>query len=115
MTRHDDTVTTRQMLDHARELAEVTSGRTESDLANDRVLYLAVLQLLQIVGEAANRLSEEFIGAHAAMPWAEIIALRNRLIHGYNDIHSGIIWRVITDDIPTLIASLEEFADEERS
>jgi len=37
------------------------------------------------------------------------------LIHGYNDIHSGIIWRVITDDIPTLIVSLEEFADEESS
>jgi len=115
MTRHDDTVTARQMLDHARELAEVTSGKTESDLANDRVLYLASLQLLQIVGEAANRLSAEFISAHAAMPWAEIIALRNRLIHGYNDIHSGIIWRVITDDIPTLIVSLEEFADEESS
>lgn len=115
MTRHDDVVTLKQLLDHARELAELAFGRTESDLANDRLLYLAALQLLQIVGEAANRLSAEFIGAHAAMPWAEIIALRNRLIHGYNDVHSGIIWRVITDDIPTLIASLEEFADEESS
>ncbi len=113
MTRRDDMVTARQMLDHARELAEMTSGKSQSDLDSDRMLYLAVLQLLQIVGEAANRLSDDFTRAHAGIPWAEIIALRNRLIHGYNDVHSGIIWKVITDDISGLITSLEKLAGQQ--
>ncbi len=115
MTRRDDMVAVRQMLDHARELAEMTSGRCQSDLDNDRLLYLAVLQLLQIVGEATNRLSDEFTSTHSGIKWPEIVALRNRLIHGYNNVHSGIIWTVITDDIPGLIDALEEIVKRENS
>ncbi len=107
MSRHDDRVTLRQMLDHVREVTELTTGRSRSDLDTDRVLYLATLQLLQIVGEAANRLSEACRESHPEIPWAEIIALRNRLIHGYNNVDADILWKVMTVDTPALIASLE--------
>lgn len=107
MSWHDDEVTLRQMLDHAREVIEVTKGRSRSDLNTDRVLYPALLQLLQITGEAANRLSEARRESHPEIPWAEIIALRNRLIHAYNNIDADILWKVITIDAPALIVALE--------
>ena len=108
MSRHDDRVTLQQMLDHARELVELTSKRSRGDLDTDRVLYLALLQILQIVGEAAARLSAPCRESRPETPWAEIIALRNRLIHGYSNIDADILWRIITQDAPSLIVSLQE-------
>ncbi len=107
MSRHDDRVTLRQMLDHVREVTELTTGRSRSDLDTDRVLCLALLQLLQIVGKPANRLSEACRELLPEIPWAEIIALRNRLIHAYNNVDTDILWKVMTVDTPALIASLE--------
>lgn len=107
MSRHDDQVTLRQMLDHAREAVDLTKGRPRSELSADRMLHLALLQLLQIMGEAATRLSETCRQSHPDIPWGEIIAMRNRLIHGYNNIDADILWKVITVDVPALVAALE--------
>ena len=108
MSRHEDAVAFRQLLDHAREVVTVTASRGREDLNRDRVFYLALLQLLQITGEAANRLSQAFRESQSEIPWAEIIALRNRLIHGYDTIDADILWKVVTVDVPALVASLEK-------
>lgn len=107
MSRHDDGMALRQLVDRAREIVALTTARSREDLNRDRILYLALLQLLQITGEAANRLSKAFRESQPQVPWAEIIGLRNRLIHGYNTIDSEIIWKVVTVDVPALVASLE--------
>jgi uncharacterized protein with HEPN domain len=95
------------MLDHTQEAISLTRGKTRVDLDNDRVLGLALVRLLEIVGEAAGRVSEEARELHPEIPWAQIIGLRNRLVHGYDAVDYDILWQIITDDLPALADMLE--------
>ena len=83
MSRHDDAITLRQMLDHTEEAVALAKGRARADIETDRVFFLALLKLVEIVGEAATRISEPMQAAHPESPWREIVGTRNRLIHGY--------------------------------
>jgi len=107
MSRHDDSVSLRQMLDHAREAVIMIRPYTRSDLDSNRMLSLALIQLAQIVGEAANRVSKAERERHAEIPWGQIIGLRNRLVHGYDSINFDILWQVLNADLPALIVILE--------
>ncbi len=107
MPHHDDGVSLRQMLDHAREANDLVKLRRRTDLDQDRVLSLALVQLCQIVGDAANRVSGACQQQHPEIPWPQIIALRNRLIHGYDTIDLDILWQILTADLPPLITALE--------
>ena len=79
MTRRDDNVTLRQMLDHIEESTALATPRTRAGLESDRMFFLALLKLVEIVGEAASRISELVRTAHPEIPWREIIGTRNRL------------------------------------
>jgi uncharacterized protein with HEPN domain len=92
------------MLDHAREAVAMAGGRTRSELDTDRQLNLSLVRLLEIVGEAASRMPAEERGRYPEIPWPEIVSLRNRLIHGYDSVDFDILWQVVTDDLPPLIA-----------
>src|SRR5207302_964406 len=76
------------------------------DLDQDRVLSLALVQLCQILGEAASRVSAPRRQQHPEVPWTQITALRNRLIHGYDTIDLDILWQILTGDLPPLITAL---------
>jgi uncharacterized protein with HEPN domain len=102
MSRHDDTVTLQQMRDHIEEAIVLARGRTRADLEFDRVFFLALLKLVEIVGEAATRIPDTLQAAHPEIPWREIIGTRNRLIHGYDSIDHGILWDIVTGDFPEL-------------
>jgi uncharacterized protein with HEPN domain len=95
MTRHDPIVTLRQMRDHAREAMQYAAGRARSDLDSDRLLELALVRLVQIVGEAATRLPEDFRVRHPDIPWRRIIGTRNILVHGYEVVDLDVIWTTI--------------------
>src|SRR5205823_3228296 len=107
MPHRDDQTSLRQILAHAREALTLAQGKTRHDLDQERVVVLALLQLLQIIGEATSRLSVDFCNAHPAIPCAQIIAMRNRLIHGYDVIDLDIVWSVLSSDLPKLIVELE--------
>ena len=108
MSRHDDNLSMRNMLDHARESVEMAQGRTLGDLATDRMLQLALIRLVEILGEAATRVSRKVQQQQNAIPWNEIIGLRNRLIHGYDAVDLSILWDIIQEDLPPLIDNLEQ-------
>lgn len=108
MSRHDPQVRLRHMLEYAREAVALTSGRSRADLDNDRAIGLAVARCLEIVGEAAARLSGEVHKQYPAIPWAQIVAMRNRLIHGYDLVDYDIVWSTVSEDLPPLIAELEK-------
>lgn len=105
-----DLIRLRQMLDHAREAIAFTAGKTLSDVVDDRVLSLALVRLLEVIGKAAGRVSVETRGQHPEIPWSQIIALRNRRIHGYDSVDMTIVWQVIRVDLPPLILALEPIA-----
>jgi len=107
MTRHDPLIRLRHMLDHAREAREMAQGRTRTDLDSDRMLNLALVRLLEIVGEAAARVSDEERARFPSIPWSQIVGLRNRLIHGYEAVDFDILWQIVQTDLPPLIAALE--------
>ena len=112
MSRHDPTVGLRHMLDHAREAVEMARGKTRRDLDTDRKLNLALVRLLEIVGEAANRLTSAERDRYPGIPWLEIVGLRNRLIHGYLGIDDDTLWSIIRDDVPELLPLLKALKNE---
>ncbi len=91
MSRHETPKTLQQMLDHAREALALAQGKTREDLDSDRTFELALSKLLEIIGEAADRIPAEFQMEHPEIEWAQIIGFRNRLIHGYDAVDFDII------------------------
>ena len=112
MTLRDEVFRLRHMLDHAREAVEICSARRRSDLDRDRLFNLALVRLVEIVGEAANKVSPELQAAHPEIPWREIVSMRNRIIHGYDSVDFDILWAVVRDDLPALIERLEAMLPE---
>jgi uncharacterized protein with HEPN domain len=102
-----DRVRVQHMLDYAREALELIKGKDLSGLISDRLLRLALVRLLEMIGEAANRVSPEYRAAHPVIPWSQIIGLRNRLIHGYDAVDMDILWEILSRDLPILVAELE--------
>lgn len=107
MSRRDDRTTLRQMLDHLEEAIALSEGRSQPEFESNRMLYFAMLKLVEIVGEAATRLSESLRAAHPEIPWREIIGTRNRLIHGYDSVDCSILWDIVTGDFPPLAAQIK--------
>jgi len=112
MTRHNPMVRVHHMLDHSREAVEMTRGRIRADLDRDRLLNLALVQLVEVIGEAASRLPEEFRSRHPQVPWRQTVGMRNRLIHGYDTVNFDILWSIIQEDLPPLIEKLEAIVRE---
>ena len=108
MSRHDDSVSLRHMLDHAREAVVFIQNRSRSDLGADRMLGLALIRLAEIIGEAANRVSKPRRKRHPEIRWAQIVGLRNRLVHGYDTVDFDLLWQILTVDLPELITKLEK-------
>jgi uncharacterized protein with HEPN domain len=107
MSEHDDRLPMLQMLEHAREAMEMIRGRSRSDLATNRMLQLALVHLVQTVGEAATRVSGEGQARHSGVPWGQAITTRHRIVHGYDRIDYDIVWDTIADDFPPLVRALE--------
>ena len=113
MSRRDNRVSIEDMLSHASEAVELLGEMSLEQLTGNRVMQLALTQLVEIVGEAANRISQTTQQRHPEILWVQIIGMRNRLIHGYDVIDLDVLWDTITDDLPPLIAALEELTDQE--
>jgi len=113
MSRREDPALLRDMLGAARSAIAAIKGRGPDALAADHVWTLGLVKCLEIVGEAAGRFSEAFRGRHPDVAWAQIVGMRNRLVHAYFEIDCEQVWRALTEDLPPLIERLEEtLADE---
>jgi uncharacterized protein with HEPN domain len=108
---NSDHVRLRHMLDAAREAVALSQDRTREDLDTDRLLNLALVHLLEILGEAARGLSAAFRDAHSQVPWKLVAGMRDRLIHGYFDVNLDIVWRTVKEDLPALVAQLQRIID----
>ena len=104
----DDLVRLRHMLDAANEAVELAAGKSRYDIESERTLNLSLVRLIEIVGEAANRVSPVGRTRYPGILWAQIIGMRNRLIHGYDNIDFDILYQTVTEDLPFLIIELEK-------
>lgn len=106
MTQHDDRVRLQHMLDHASEAVDMLRGKRRDDLNRDRMLQLALVRLVEIVGEAATRVSAEGQRQYPSVPWQVVRGTRNRLVHGYDKIDLDVLWDTIESDLPPLVTEL---------
>jgi uncharacterized protein with HEPN domain len=81
-------------------------GRSWENIATDRVLSLALIRLVEVIGEAAGRVPQSVREKLPDIPWFEIIGLRNRLIHGYDSVDLDILGEIIATDLPDLVSKL---------
>lgn len=103
----EDRVRVRHMIDAARAVHRFLHGRTRQDLSSDQLLLFAVLHAVQVLGEAASKVTPATRSAHGSIPWAAIVGMRNRLVHAYFDIDVDIVWVAATEEIPALLPRLE--------
>lgn len=99
------------MLDAAQKAIAFVKNRNFQDLENDEMLALALVKLIEIVGEAASRVSKEYQTNHTQIPWSAIIGMRNRLVHAYFDINLRILWQTTQEDLPLLINELNKLPE----
>ena len=106
MSQHDPGVALRHMLDHAGEAIAMAAGRTRADLDRDRMLNLALVRLVEIVGEAARRVPEPVRAEYPQIPWKQVTGIRSRLIHGYDAVDFDLLWDTVQLDFPVLLSVL---------
>jgi len=104
--RTEDKIRVQHMIDAAESAAQFLDGRRRRDLDSDRMLLFAVVRAIELIGEAAGRVSIETREATPEIPWGAIIAMRNRLIHGYFDIDTEIVWKTVSEELPALLRLL---------
>jgi len=110
--REDDKVRLHHMLDAATESLGFVSGRDRRDLDTDRMLVLALVKSIEIIGEAGASVSEEGRAVTPAVPWTEIVGMRNRLVHAYFDVNLDVVWATVRDDLPDLVRTLQSALNE---
>jgi len=94
------------ILNAARLVQEFIAGIDQQAFNTDLKTQSAVIRQLEIVGEATRRLSTDFRTAHPEIPWQEMAGMRSRLIHNYDEVNLKLVWEVIQNDIPELIAQI---------
>ena len=103
----DDSTRVKHTLDASRQALKFISERNRPDLDSDQMLTFALVRAIEITGEAARLVSDEFKSNHPEISWIDIIGMRNRVIHEYFDIDLNVVWDTVISDIPSLIEQLE--------
>ena len=106
--KKDETVYLHHILDAIDRIEEYTRGLTKKEYLEDGLRQDGVVRQLEIIGEASANLSEKFQEEHSEIPWGQIIALRNRIVHAYFDINLQITWDIVHVDIPPLKKQIEK-------
>jgi uncharacterized protein with HEPN domain len=106
----DDRVYMGHILDTARKAHEKVRGKDRAAFDADENLRLAMAHLLQIIGEAAGRLSPEFRERHPEVPWKAIVGMRHKVVHDYMNVDYNVVWRTATEELPVLLSLLERLS-----
>ena len=104
----EDEALLRDMLAHARRAVAAITEKNRSALDSDFVLAAALERFIEIIGEAARKVSAATKAGAPQIPWREIIGMRNRLVHGYASVDHDIVWDVVSSDLAEVIDALVE-------
>ncbi len=107
--QHRDLMYLGHMLDAAKQVADKVADVDKAAFDSDENLCLALLHLVQIIGESARRVSEETRTLHPQVPWSNIVGMRHKIVHDYFKIDYDLLWDVATKDMPELVVELRKF------
>lgn len=111
MKNGDDRAFLADMLDAVHQIEIYAQTLSFQQFLDDRLRQDGVIRQIQIIGEAARRLSSEFLQEHRAMPWSQIIGMRHKVIHDYFEVDWETVWETATIDLPFLGEWLEKTLD----
>lgn len=102
----DDVIRLRHMAEAAETALRFCQGRTRADLDTDDMLRFALTRAVEIIGEAANKVSIDARTQIPGIAWAVIVGMRNRLVHAYFAVDSDILWTTVSERLPPLLREL---------
>ena len=109
----DDGALLLDMLVAARKASAFAADLTYAQFERSELRQHAIINVLEIVGEAASRVSDATRNKHPEIPWPRIVGMRNRLVHGYFNVNLTQVWDTVKQDIPCLIPQLERLVPPE--
>ena len=101
------------IMESAKLALDYVKGKTRVEFFDDLQCQDAVVRRLEIIGEAANRISEETQIGFPNLPWNDMIGMRNVIIHDYDDVDMAIVWETVQNDLSALISALEKLVPPE--
>jgi len=107
----EDRIRIGHMIEAAEDALRFIADRSRSGLDTDRMLLFALVRAVEIIGEAATKVSDETRNAHPGIPWKAVIGMRHRLVHAYFDIDADILWVAATVEIPALLTQLKPIVE----
>lgn len=108
MKQANDQTRLRHMLDASIEACEFISDVTFEEFRQNKLLVNAVVRSLEILGEAAAQISDEFKRCHPEIEWRVLVGMRNRLIHGYFDVDYRVVWQTVHENLPQFIEKVKK-------
>lgn len=105
--RPEDAIRVQHMIEAAEAVRSFIAGRRRIDLDSDTMLLFALVRAIEIIGEAASRVSPEARATMPSVPWASVVAMRHRLVHAYFDIDRTISWKTAAEEVPPLLSVLQ--------
>lgn len=111
MSKRSPAKLVRDMISYAREAVGFVEGISRQEFGANRMVYLAVTRSIEVVGEAAKGLPEDFRAAHSHIPWRKITGTRDILAHGYDILDPARLWAIAHDELPILIEQLVKILD----
>lgn len=114
MSERDDSVYLRHILEAIAKIERYLTGIEQTAFDEVSLLQDGVIRQLQIIGEAARRLSLELRGSHADVPWQDIVGMRHKLVHDYFGVDLQAVWLAATQDVPALKRQVRQILSEMR-
>jgi len=105
--RPEDKVRLQHIIDEANEACTYARDISFDEFLKDGKTARAIMRSVEIIGEAASKLSDELRKEHPEVPWQKIVGMRNRLIHVYFDIDFKTLWQTVKDNLPSLIEQIK--------
>jgi uncharacterized protein with HEPN domain len=107
MLLNDDVTRLRHIIEATQEAMGYAQGLSWDEFQGSRPLQHAVVRCIEIIGEASSRISKECRDSNPQVPWVDIVAMRNRIVHAYYDIDIAVVWKTVTEDLPAMLPEIQ--------
>jgi uncharacterized protein with HEPN domain len=105
--KENDRIRIQHIIDAAQEALSFVHNSDQENFSNNRMMILSVIKEIEIIGEAASKISDETKSKYSDIPWKDIVGMRNRLIHGYFEVDVKLVWNTNKINLPPLVSALE--------
>ena len=100
------------VLDAIQRIEDYLHGVSKDAFLKNLMMQDAVMHQIEVIGEASNNVSDEFQEKHSELPWMQMRAIRNKIVHDYRELNLDVIWDTARNDLPALKTQIQKLLDE---